>query len=327
MNAKQSIVLLLILVLVCCALSLPVGADQTPEFRYEITVDGEDAVELDVGDVITVTLHLIRTDEDAPFTMYAMQSELRYDGSFFELVEGSVHLREGVQSSDIAREGDFRELYMNYLSLSGGEEWQARTYIGSFQLRVIGTQGVSTITNRDYSISAPGQDAGYPGSSNQLTVILDSACLVRFESNGGTQIDAQAVVFGEKVTRPPDPEREGMRFAGWYTDIFLTEAWDFDTDTVQGNMRLYAKWEQIDTSTETETTVEADPTETESERESAQNHQPPQRQECLFCGNMTENALCTRCTVVVMVTLCVLAVLIFALVIWFYFRLYGKSRT
>ncbi len=329
MNAKQSIVLLLMLVLACCVLSLLVSAEENPEFYYEITVDGEDAVELDVGDVITVTLYLIRTDEDAPFTMYAMQSELRYDGSFFELVEDSVHLREGVQSKDIAREGGFRELYINYLSLSGGEEWQARTFVGSFQLRVIGTQGVTTITNQDHSVSAPGQGEGYPDSSNQLTVVLNSDCLVRFESNGGTQVSAQSVVFGEKVTRPPDPEREGMRFAGWYTDIFLTEAWDFDADTVQGNMRLYAKWEQVDTSTETETTVETDLTETESERESEHlpSNQPPQRQKCLFCGSMTENALCTRCTVVVMVTLCVLAVLIFVLVIWFYFRFYGKSRT
>jgi uncharacterized repeat protein (TIGR02543 family) len=31
---------------------------------------------------------------------------------------------------------------------------------------------------------------------------------------------------------------------GWYTDIDLQNPWDFDSDRVQGNMTLYAKWEK-----------------------------------------------------------------------------------
>jgi len=29
---------------------------------------------------------------------------------------------------------------------------------------------------------------------------------------------------------------------GWFKDIHLTEEWNFETDTVTGNMTLYAKW-------------------------------------------------------------------------------------
>ena len=46
------------------------------------------------------------------------------------------------------------------------------------------------------------------------------------------------------VTRPEDPTREGYSLEGWYADIDKTIPWNFDTDTVLGNMSLYAKWEE-----------------------------------------------------------------------------------
>ncbi len=406
MNAKRRFVFLLTIILIFTALCVPVDAQGDPEFRYEVTVDGEDVVELDVGDVITVTLYLIRTDNDEPYTMYAMQSELRYDSSFFELIEDSVHLYDGVRSNDIAREGDYREFYMNFLSMSGGEEWQARTRVGSFQLRVIGTQGVTTITNEDYHVSTPGHGEGYKSESNTLTAILDPECLVRFETNGGTPVESQSVVFRDKVIRPQDPEREGMRFVGWYTDIFLTDPWNFDTDIVERNMRLYAKWEPIETEppeteppetetetetdppeteppeteteteteppvteppetetdppeteppvTETETETETDPPETETETDPSETEtesdieietKPPEEgsetetkptdkpgkptqptKHCIFCGNAASNYLCARCAIVTWAGLCVLSLVLFAIIMYFYFRARPKNK-
>ena len=86
---KKSIRFLLTLLVLVSALALQSFAAE-PEFRYELTVDGKDTVEVTQGDVITVTLHLYRTDAEAPYTMYAMQDEIRYDSTFFELVEGSA---------------------------------------------------------------------------------------------------------------------------------------------------------------------------------------------------------------------------------------------
>ena len=64
--------------------------------------------------------------------MYAMQDEIRYDSSFFRLVEDSALLGKGIQSTDISVLGGFREFYMNFLSFSGGEQWQPKTRVGSF---------------------------------------------------------------------------------------------------------------------------------------------------------------------------------------------------
>lgn len=242
MNLKKWLVCLLAVVLLLPVLCIPVTAAENPGFRYELTVDGSDTVEVSTGDIITVTLHLYRTDEDAAYTMYAMQDEIRYDSNFLKLVEDSALLSNGIQSSDISVLGGNREFYMNYVSFSGGVQWEPKTRIGSFQLRVIGTAGVSTITNEDFLVSLPDGSGSYKCDANTLTVILTTDCTVRFETNGGTPIDPVTAIYGEKLTRPEDPIRAGKHLVGWFKDIHLTKEWNFETDTVKGNMTLYAKW-------------------------------------------------------------------------------------
>ena len=66
--------------------------------------------------------------------------------------------------------------------------------------------------------------------------------LVEFNSNGGTPVQSQSISAGGKVTEPDDPTKEGKTFGGWYSDLGLTDAWTFSTDTVSGNMMLYASW-------------------------------------------------------------------------------------
>ena len=109
MNLRKWFTILLTILLLIPALSIPTSAAETLEYRYELTVDGKDTVEVNTGDVITVTLHLYRTDEDAPYTMHAMQDEIRYDSEFFKLVENSAILAKGIQSTDIAMIDNHRE--------------------------------------------------------------------------------------------------------------------------------------------------------------------------------------------------------------------------
>ena len=245
MNLKKWFVFLLIFLMLLPGLVQPAFAAENPQFRYEMTVDGKDTVEVKTGDIITVTLHLYRVDENAPYTMHAMQSELRYDSSFFELVDDSAVLSNSIQSTDISVLGGMREFYMNFVSFSGGTQWQPKTRIGSFQLKVTGESGVTTITNEDFLVSLPDGSDSYKCESNALTVILSTDCTVKFETNGGTPIDPVTAIYGELLERPEDPTREGKRLAGWFKDIHLSEEWNFVTDTVKGNMTLYAKWENI----------------------------------------------------------------------------------
>ena len=65
---------------------------------------------------------------------------------------------------------------------------------------------------------------------------------VTFDARGGSAVAGQTVIFGSKLAEPASPIRDGYTFSGWYKDAACTAAWAFDTDTVTGNMTLYAKW-------------------------------------------------------------------------------------
>jgi len=242
---KKMIALLLAAVLLLsCAPTA--SAVEEKNFFFELSVDGSDTRQVRPGDVITVVFYLNRTDAEEPYDMYAMQNEIRYDSDFLALVEGSALLSDGIQSTDLGLRDTYREFYMNFLSLSGGEQWPARRLVGSFQLKVIGQSGVTKITNQDYLVSAHENSGPCSTSCQDVTIIISTDCTVRFETNGGTKIPDQTVLYGEKLQRPEDPIRKGFHVEGWYTDIDLKNPWDFEKDTVQGNMTLYLKWAEGD---------------------------------------------------------------------------------
>ncbi|MBD5523630.1 MAG: hypothetical protein HDR04_04275 [Lachnospiraceae bacterium] len=100
-----------------------------------------------------------------------------------------------------------------------------------------------------YEIVPYGADAGANYNITYVNGRLSVAseyvsCIVTFDAQGhGTapadQID---VKVGSTINRPVDPSETGYRFDGWYRDATCTKAWNFDTDIVQSDMTLYAKW-------------------------------------------------------------------------------------
>lgn len=244
-HMKKLVAFVLTLVLLFACLPTVYAAEEK-SFFFELSVDGGDTKQVRPGDIITVVFHLVRMDADVPYDMHAMQNEIRYDSNYLRLVEGSALLSDGIQTTDLGLRDDHREFYMNYLSLSGSEQWPVRRLVGSFQLEVIGTSGVTRITNQDYLVSSSEGEGSCRSVCQDVTVIISTDCTVTFETNGGSTIPAQTVRYGEKLQRPEDPVREGFHVEGWYTDIDLKHPWDFEKDTVQGNMTLYVKWAEGD---------------------------------------------------------------------------------
>lgn len=225
-------------------------ASQTPyeatdrTYLFELTANGKDTVTVQPGDLITISLRLKRTDAKESYPMYAMQDEIHYDSDFFTLEEGNTMTASGIQTRDLALRGEKRAFYMNFLSVGGGETWEADTFIGTFTLRVKATSGTTRITNESCIVSYADGQGSYLCETADLTVILSSECSVRFETGGGSRVEEEKVYYGELLPKPQDPVREDYVFLGWFRDIDGTKEWNFDTDTVQENMTLYAKWEK-----------------------------------------------------------------------------------
>lgn len=67
-----------------------------------------------------------------------------------------------------------------------------------------------------------------------------------FESNGGTTIGNRTFDYLQRVYPPITPTKTGYNFIGWFTDIDLTEEYNFSSGNIMPahNFTLYAKWEK-----------------------------------------------------------------------------------
>jgi uncharacterized repeat protein (TIGR02543 family) len=99
-----------------------------------------------------------------------------------------------------------------------------------------GLSGISYDFTTIYSIHKQSlNNYMYPDSPQRFTVT--------FNSMNGTDVPSQQVLANTAVNEPIT-SREGFSFNGWYSDISLTQLFDFSTPIVS-NITLYAKWISI----------------------------------------------------------------------------------
>ena len=72
--------------------------------------------------------------------------------------------------------------------------------------------------------------------------IANNGYTVTFDSNGGTDVPAQELMYGDYVTEPEPPTREGYTFGGWFKDENCLYEWNMEAYQVAEPMTLYALW-------------------------------------------------------------------------------------
>ena len=83
------------------------------------------------------------------------------------------------------------------------------------------------------------------GTTGNITLYAKWAYIkysISFNSNGGSLVDAINQDYNTTIAEPNPPTKAGYRFAGWYSDVDLTNAYTFSTMPAS-NITLYAKWE------------------------------------------------------------------------------------
>lgn len=132
---------------------------------------------------------------------------------------------------------------------ANGEGYVEISNIGGFYANAIPKSGLNFIdwtqsgtevsTSQKYDLAA---DTAYNLTAN-------FGYTVTFDKNGG-DTDAspltEAVVSGEKATAPAtEPTKAGLVFDGWYKEAGCINEWNFDTDTVDADTTLFAKWSEL----------------------------------------------------------------------------------
>ena len=64
-----------------------------------------------------------------------------------------------------------------------------------------------------------------------------------YDTDGGSEVPAQKIRYGEFITEPETPYKPGYTFDGWYTEKEgETVLWYFQSEKVTGDMTLTAHW-------------------------------------------------------------------------------------
>ena len=176
---KRIIPLMTVLCLLLCLLPSAAFAaetggtvDTSRSYNFELTAErGQTEVKAAPGDIITVSLVLRRTDSAETAKMYGMQTEIEYDDTFLQLVESSVMTASGVRWNDLGRRTGGRAFYLNFVSFKGGESWEPEVLVGSFQMKVLGTSGGSSLTPVNTMVPTQDGMGRYAAEDNAVTVI------------------------------------------------------------------------------------------------------------------------------------------------------------
>ncbi|MCZ0861253.1 InlB B-repeat-containing protein, partial [Methanocorpusculum sp. MG] len=104
-----------------------------------------------------------------------------------------------------------------------------------------GDYWIIKVTATEFSGYAPftgtAKSSGYSSSGN-----TNNAFRVLFDTSGGSYVSpATGLSYGDKISQPANPVKDGYTFGGWYKDAACTQAWSF-SDSIPGDMTLYAKW-------------------------------------------------------------------------------------
>ncbi len=65
---------------------------------------------------------------------------------------------------------------------------------------------------------------------------------ILFDSQGGSPVESLISTYGQLIPVPVSPTKQNVVFGGWFTNGTLETRWNFNSDTIQGSMTIYAKW-------------------------------------------------------------------------------------
>nr|MCR5108272.1 InlB B-repeat-containing protein [Lachnospiraceae bacterium] len=126
-------------------------------------------------------------------------------------------------------------------------EGQIPEYNGKEPTREADEQNTYYFAGWDKEITEITEDTTYTAKYSTTPVKYT----ISFDSKGhGKTPESQTHVYGDSISEPKALSEEGYTFGGWYKESDCTNKWDFDEDTVQGDMTLYAKWEEGSTDNE-----------------------------------------------------------------------------
>ncbi len=97
--------------------------------------------------------------------------------------------------------------------------------------------GLAVSATTAFALTACQNGDSAPQGGEEIPAVVEHT--VTFNADNGTGSTTQTVAEGKLVTAPAAPEKDRYTFDGWYNG---EKKWNFESDTVDGDTTLTAKW-------------------------------------------------------------------------------------
>lgn len=136
----------------------------------------------------------------------------------------------------------------------GSFKFKASTVSETGNVLSIAVSGLSTVFIDDVCVVETDERAPYKGN------------MICFNSEGGSYCESIFGKYGDAVTLPEPPVRDGFRFIGWYEDEDCSIPYE-ETEFTRGFVELHAEWRRIINEEKTETAEDTPDPKTDTEEQ------------------------------------------------------------
>lgn len=102
--------------------------------------------------------------------------------------------------------------------------------------------GKATI-DKDNRIFVDAENANNPITDIQIKAVFEKQKFTVTFKDGTSTLSTTTLTYGEKITKPNDPVKNGYRFNGWYSDPEFDHPFVFDSE-IEGDTTIYANFIQ-----------------------------------------------------------------------------------
>jgi hypothetical protein len=239
---KKRLALLFAVVIVVCAIApAALATDASQQYLFTLTAQKsggarESTLSIALGEEITVYLTLTRTDTSAEYPIYAMQDEIQYDSTMFELSGVAVITASGFKTSlRDEKDGAHKRVYMNFVSAAaGGDAYPATLEVGSFTLKAI-AKGTTAIANKNAKMSTPTGSESYATTVRDVTVTIGDTDGGGSSGGSGGGTDGGGGLPGGTTLEEPDVPLNDLTRAILETDNHIKYIGGYPNGTVRPN--------------------------------------------------------------------------------------------
>ncbi len=183
-----------------------------------------------------------------------IEEELR-ETAFAQIIEGEATVNK-IDNTDIAKYAadligaDLEETTkILFKDVTDMGNYNLRTGVFSFDSDVWGfpvkaTKDSDLVTMDGETVSLEGRPCLYIQDRfyvPERLLNIGKTHTVTFKTDGGTAVSSAEVAWGNALTKPISPKKDGFVFDGWYTDEAGNTPYDFSSK-VEADFTLYAKW-------------------------------------------------------------------------------------